>query len=780
MKKMKLVGALVLGASVFSASAEEAVKFVGTVPQADADFSADLLTTPSNWEGGEISAEKDYEATASGYYSVGGDNVFNGKSLTLSKGYLAMSGTGQTFTFANDGVIFNGANINNANASGVGHKKFVNPTIRGRMHFAKSLRLAPYRTTSKNTFIGPSISAASGVTLSIQAPSGNANTCKGLLDHRNYFIGDMSEFYGTLALGGSSAIPGLALLCTDFFGGTVKVWGGDHADSSATYYGSGTFGPCSTNAEGTVKEFVGEVKVKNLTINDNGNLVLAVNLSDLESGCGHITVTDTFSAPGRVNVFLQFSNANYSMTEQIVPLLTAPLGSELGNVVWQMPVRTQTYACTTCVTTNEAAQTETFCLVVHKFSTHVDKKEDANRRSSEPDNFPGNWYWDYKTDPRTTFDPETIYVSGYNVGDDGLSGYGGKKLVLYSGCYFTYGTTQVDVFEFYGSSYFDNNATGNCNIGSELRVYGNNTIRQDTKSKSSGIVLTKKSVLKGTGKLTFAGTTNTTVTIRGDVSGFSGRMAVTRYADAVLVNDLTNVTLRIDNAAQLGTPVDTETFVADALTLDNFSRLQVTNTTAMTYSCRGLRVNGNGGVDVSAGQAFTYAASLTLNGRLYKQGGGVFALGGELTVPADAAAPVVDVQAGAIAAASAQAFDGAAITFAEGASICVDAGTADADLAARGLVNTLAETPFATTAADGRIGVSVRATGPTGEKAKAVAVCTLPTGSAFADPDKYVLVGTARAGDVRFASFSSTPNEDGTTTVFANFSEKPGAVLIVR
>lgn len=120
------------------------------------------------------------------------------------------------------------------------------------------------------------------------------------------------------------------------------------------------------------------------------------------------------------------------------------------------------------------------------------------------------------------------------------------------------------------------------------------------------------------------------------------------------------------------------------------------------------------------------------------------------------------------------------ISFADGASICVDVASDDADLEEKGLIDTVAAEPFATDAADGKIAVTFLATGETGAEEKSVAVCTVPTGSAFADPAKYKLAGNRRVGDIRFNGFSAQDNGDGTTTIRADFLGKQGLLLILR
>lgn len=795
-KPMRFVVSAVLTA--FSTAAfcdEEPVVFTGEPATTAGELSSDMFLTGSNWADGDVpSPEKRYKASKTGYYSIGGGKTFNGQSLELTAGNLVMTAAGSTFEFANDGLILNGVTLNTKSTKDPGHAYAKNMTIRGKVDFRKTTAFYAYRdrTSSKVTFAGPSISCAAAASVRVIAPGEAASLATGTIAYHTRFLGDMSEFYGTLQAGDSStAILGFVLLCTDNFAGTVLVSGGENGGN----FGSGTFAPCSTNASGEVTEYVGEAKIANLTLEDNCSLVLAVKPELGATGCGTITVTEGYSGEGGVNLFIESDFPAYNMSERVFPLLTVPEGCGLGETKFK-PIFTSddpvNGICEFRVVTNESAATESYCLVLPKYSTHTATAESYAASSSSADHFKGYWNWDYAADDRTSFDEETVYVSSVNVFDCGTGAtgvFGGRRLVMS-------GTAKLGEYSvnlslqscsLFDSSFIDINCNNNFTISGELGVYGSgNYIQQDSNTARDDVTLSATSALVGDGALAFRGLATTTVSLNGNAEAFFGKLSVTRWSDTVDVDDGNHVVLQIDDASVLGSATDSQTFVHDALELSAYSRLKVRETTTMPHAARGLYVDGNGGIDVAAGKTFSYMAPLTLDGRLVKEGDGLFALGGTLRLstvdeePADGGVHLLEVAGGSIAALSPEAFNGATISFAEGASLCVDVGATDAELLAKGLVNTKADTPFETAASDGKIAISFRATGATGSAAKSVAVCTVSMSSPYSDVGKYAFSGDERIGDLRFRGFSQVPNADETMTIFAHFSAKPGLILIVK
>jgi hypothetical protein len=118
---------------------------------------------------------------------------------------------------------------------------------------------------------------------------------------------------------------------------------------------------------------------------------------------------------------------------------------------------------------------------------------------------------------------------------------------------------------------------------------------------------------------------------------------------------------------------------------------------------RGLYVNGTGRLRSEAGQTLTVNWPLTLNGTLRKEGEGNLLLGGDaLFTPVDGVpvstptedANIVAVKAGGIGVNAADSLNGMALRFEPGGKLVCNADATDADLKARGLVNTKTATPF--------------------------------------------------------------------------------------
>lgn len=240
------------------------------------------------------------------------------------------------------------------------------------------------------------------------------------------------------------------------------------------------------------------------------------------------------------------------------------------------------------------------------------------------------------------------------------------------------------------------------------------------------------------------------------------------------------LTLYVTDGRNLGGPL--ANFTYDALTLSGWARLTATNSVVFDQANRGVFVDKIGQIEVGAGDVMSLCNSLTLNGTLLKKGLGMLALGGTMrfvdgaaeTEPA-AGLNVVEVQKGWIKPLSAQAFDGAALTFATGTGIRLDLAPADADLAARGLVDVRANGSIGL--ADGATGkIALAFDGDEVETDITLGVATLPTkaaAEAFRD-----LLSPVRPRRCT-VKLSVVENGDDTATVVATV-QRTGLMLIVR
>ena len=227
--------------------------------------------------------------------------------------------------------------------------------------------------------------------------------------------------------------------------------------------------------------------------------------------------------------------------------------------------------------------------------------------------------------------------------------------------------------------------------------------------------------LSGSGNIAMKGNStygsNGKVWLNGDNSNFKGKIILS-VGNATPNDTGIFQTLYVASGNNLGGALDE--FAYDALKLEAYGLLAVTNSALVTLESglnRGLYVNDVGRIRAEEGQTLRIDWPVTLNGTLRKEGEGDLLLGGEALFTPDGGVPsttptadanIVRVKAGGIGAASAEALDGMALQFEQGAKLVCKADTADHDLATRGLVNTKASTPFAV--ADGLDKIPVQIT----------------------------------------------------------------------
>jgi len=232
--------------------------------------------------------------------------------------------------------------------------------------------------------------------------------------------------------------------------------------------------------------------------------------------------------------------------------------------------------------------------------------------------------------------------------------------------------------------------TGSCSITVQIGGY----VELDGPISGSGVISMSGNYANGS---------NGRVWLNGDNSSYKGKI---KLSHGSVTPDDTDVfqTLYVADGSNLGGAMDE--FAYDALTLEAYGLLCTTNgsVTLAGGLNRGIYVNDVGRIRAEAGHTLSVGWPITLNGTLRKEGEGTLMLSGEAKftptdgVPSDtptANANIVQVKAGGIGATSAESLNGMELKFEPGSKLICCAGKENADLTARGLVNTKATTPFA-------------------------------------------------------------------------------------
>lgn len=271
---------------------------------------------------------------------------------------------------------------------------------------------------------------------------------------------------------------------------------------------------------------------------------------------------------------------------------------------------------------------------------------------------------------------------------------------------------------------------------------------------------------------------------------FGGVVKVNSYASAKTYDPSTGTDtatcLTIGKAANLGGAY-VGTTPWKAFEVNNYSKVILTDSATLDDATRGLYVNAGARFEVPAGKTLAIDYPITFGGEMMKLGAGRLELGGTVQFyDAATKAPVADppafdptatlsnlltVAAGSLKVTSAAAVDGVQVAFAEGTTLVVDTA-ATGDLRTFGAKNVKWETPFVSSAEDGKIAVAFEGT-LAGESAT-VAVCTISataTAPTFALPRRY--------GHHKVVASGWKTNADGTRT-FEVTLEHQGLLLLVK
>ena len=179
-----------------------------------------------------------------------------------------------------------------------------------------------------------------------------------------------------------------------------------------------------------------------------------------------------------------------------------------------------------------------------------------------------------------------------------------------------------------------------------------------------------------------------TVRLSGDNTAWTGKLLVAGTNDVYdttkglcELNALTNLTLRVTDSKNLGGTLPE--FAYDALTVSNQCRLAIDGTTVFNETTRGWYFPRTAYLYVDGGKTATCLNTLTIGGELVKEGAGTLCIGAKPTVEGSAAS--ITVQAGVLAAAVPDAFEGISVNLCDGASIGVDVNVQDEAFKSRGL-----------------------------------------------------------------------------------------------
>lgn len=275
----------------------------------------------------------------------------------------------------------------------------------------------------------------------------------------------------------------------------------------------------------------------------------------------------------------------------------------------------------------------------------------------------------------------------------------------------------------------------------------------------------------------------------GDNSGFRGSWVV-RYDESSgaypYVNPTQFIALVVREAKNLGAPLPA--FKYDALEVREWQALMASEAVPVATlddATRGIRLKGNAYLEARTNHVLAITAPVTWNGHARFIGGGVLALGGERgprfgdagdrTAAADEVLEVVD---GDLQALSARAVDGLPVVFGARGGIRVDPACTDAEVLAKGLVNTAAAVPFARAeGVEAPVPVTV-ALADTPDRPLdhlvACAVCTVAAGQADAVKGMLQVV---KPGSNLAARLEEQDNADGSVTILAKVA--PGGFQVI-
>lgn len=222
----------------------------------------------------------------------------------------------------------------------------------------------------------------------------------------------------------------------------------------------------------------------------------------------------------------------------------------------------------------------------------------------------------------------------------------------------------------------------------------------------------------------------------------------------------------------------TGTSAYDAIFLDNFPQVNVTNDTVLAQENRGLFIRGGAKLNVDANKLMKLASQVTYAGITTKTGAGTLELAGtarfldgkEATAPV-AETNVLTVAEGALKVSSKAAADGLAISFAAGTKLVIPSDTE------AGLYNVKWDAPIAVEGG-AKLPVEIEIAAADADKSTlAVPICTVnETAGESLTPESFKVARTSN----HMKCVSVTKSVEGGEAVFTANLERQGVMIILR
>ena len=234
-------------------------------------------------------------------------------------------------------------------------------------------------------------------------------------------------------------------------------------------------------------------------------------------------------------------------------------------------------------------------------------------------------------------------------------------------------------------------------------------------------------------------------------------------------SSVSNVTLVAHGSTSLGGACDVFTF--DGVTVSNQCRIALAENTVFNEPTRGWFFADTGYLCVTNGITAKAKNTITVGGTLIKEGDGAFFA--EKIVSGGETPATVEVREGTLGALKSTAFDGIALTFADGAKLAVAMKPEDESLAAQGFDGSNITLP------SGKLPVIVDCQGVdfVEDKVLSVAVMTVPSASAESILQK-LFVNNRPVGYA--CEFVAVASEDGSKATICLNMTKVGLRVIVR
>lgn len=581
--------------------------------------------------------------------------------------------------------------------------------------------------------------------------------------------GDASAYTGTMTVGRDQSRVATWL---------TRAFLGDTAPRKVAVSPCGVL--CTCGAE----DYLGLAELDSLTLAADATLGIKVTAATNTL----FRVKDTLTLPGEGKVRLDLMLPAENAAVRRVPILSAPTEAGLSKDRFVLVASSNADVCRSAACSLEVEPDgegrDVLFLVMEKYTYAV--KNDTYSSGVQSSCWLKEYFDHWKTVPAgETLDPDCVYLCYNNQQtppqQTATVTFAGKRWALCSGnskLTIRNGTQVVDDLVL-----LDNVPVTIASSGAVVDGHIRLGAPQGgewgaTFECSGGWSGTFKSAFAGDAGLVISGTGASayTLTLSGDNSGLSGKVKVSTAANDPTVN----MAVRIADADALGGAMPSFTY--DGVSLDSWSLLCVTGSTAFDEPTRGLFVSGAAIVDVqNAADEFALASQMTLAGELVKEGKGTLALGGALKFTADQLSTPLDgmnvltVSAGRIRPASKDGANGLAITFAAKTGLrFAPLAETDADVTKYGLYDVAWPTPFDLTATDGKLDVAVDV--PEGTKESfSFGICTVAEDAADALDGNIVIpkIKGLRESVVR------EPAVNGAVTFRAVY-EKRGMILILR